>query len=167
MKLHPGNFDIKEKPNAESDRKKFLHRSIRRIKQNLSVLSKNAPDYADIAKSLLEKEINPLEKQLSNSFTPIPNLNFKMHLHFLSKWQHKKYMSRRSEELDISNKELEGSLSLVGFSNLEYLTLDNNQITSLDLSDSPKLKIIKLKIKNLPNLEDLTCHYNQLTDLKL
>ncbi|CAI2197297.1 6033_t:CDS:2, partial [Funneliformis geosporum] len=61
----------------------------------------------------------------------------------------------RSEtvELDIRNRNLQGSLKLKEFANLKKLNCANNQLTELDLSDCP-------------NLEKLECCDNQLIDLE-
>jgi len=63
-------------------------------------------------------------------------------------------VKKRSEVklLDISQKNLKGVLKLVGFDNLVELDCSNNQLTELDISDSPKLKV-------------LVCNDNDLKDI--
>ena len=54
----------------------------------------------------------------------------------------------------IRNQGLEGSLSLVDFTNLEELDLTGNKITSLDVNNCPKLRLVR-------------CDNNPITSLKL
>ncbi|CFW92728.1 protein of unknown function (Leucine Rich repeat domain) [endosymbiont DhMRE of Dentiscutata heterogama] len=58
------------------------------------------------------------------------------------------------KELDISDKNLEGSLNLVGFSELKMLNLSNNQIT-------------ELKLAGCENLESLDCSNNNFEEKDL
>ena len=59
------------------------------------------------------------------------------------------------------------------FRNLETLNCSNNKITSLDVSNNPKLtslscrnnQLSSLDVSSNPALTDLYCHYNQLTSL--
>ncbi|CAG8787089.1 10898_t:CDS:1 [Dentiscutata erythropus] len=60
--------------------------------------------------------------------------------------------------LDISNKNLEGSLKLEGFSNLEVLNCSNNLLTDVDFSDLDPEKIKEINLKNNQlSIRDLTC----------
>ncbi|MCE8159264.1 MAG: protein kinase [Candidatus Moeniiplasma glomeromycotorum] len=77
--------------------------------------------------------------------------------------------------LDISNKSLEGSLNLEGFSNLEKLGCGNNLITRLEIINCPKLeevqcqknKLTELILQDCPNLKVICCHSNLLSNLDL
>lgn len=69
-------------------------------------------------------------------------------------WLDKNYSKTRKGTtivLDTKNKNLEGSLSLEEFTNLEKLDCQNNQLTNLDISGCPK--IVKI-----------LCSNNQLTN---
>ncbi|CAG8750676.1 28565_t:CDS:1 [Gigaspora margarita] len=55
---------------------------------------------------------------------------------------------RRIIILDFSNKNLEGSLRLEGFSNLEVLNCSNNLLTDIDFSDLNPEKIKEINLKN-------------------
>jgi Leucine-rich repeat (LRR) protein len=76
-------------------------------------------------------------------------------------------------ELSISYKELEGSLDLKDFVNLELLDCSNNQLTVLDLVNCQKLKyfscssnkLVALDLTNLSQLEIFSCGDNYLTNL--
>src|SRR4051812_29118841 len=75
--------------------------------------------------------------------------------------------------LDIWNKNLEGSLDLSDFVNLEELECGINKLTFCRVSNCPKLREIycfdnqltSLEINNLDNIEELNCRDNSLTDL--
>jgi len=79
----------------------------------------------------------------------------------------------RVEQLDVSNKELEGSLDLTDFINLKKLYCSDNKLTSLKLSNLTKLETIfcsnnqltNLEINGLNNLENLDGKINQLGDI--
>ncbi|CAG8611743.1 32839_t:CDS:2 [Racocetra persica] len=70
---------------------------------------------------------------------------------------------------------LEGDLKLEGFYNLEELDCSNNQLTSLDLSENKKLRILycnynqlqSINFGDLRNIEVLHCRHNQLRELNL
>jgi Leucine-rich repeat (LRR) protein len=51
----------------------------------------------------------------------------------------KKEDRKKHKELDISSKNLEGSLKLEGFTNLQKVNCSQNQLVELDLSDCSKL----------------------------
>ncbi|AWI26676.1 DUF7619 domain-containing protein [Flavobacterium pallidum] len=61
------------------------------------------------------------------------------------------------------------------FTNLTYITCQNNQITSLDVSSMPNLyyldcsynQITSLDVSGLANLYHLDCNYNQITSLNV
>jgi len=77
------------------------------------------------------------------------------------------------ESLNISDKELEGSLDLTSFTNLKKLYCQDNKLTSLKLNNLTKLETIfcfnnrltKLETNGLNNLEWLNSKINNLTDL--
>jgi len=91
-------------------------------------------------------------------------------------WLDKNYPKQgRSEikNLDISNKDLEGELTLDGFTNLVYLNCFDNQLTEINFSSlsSEKVRIINIANNNLSlrdlsflsrfaNLEELYVHNN-------
>jgi len=82
------------------------------------------------------------------------------------KWLDEKYPQEKRtniKNLDISNKNLEGSLKLEGFDNLEKLDCSNNLITKLKLGSE---KITKLDVSNNNfDKQDLTC-FRHLVRLK-
>jgi len=80
------------------------------------------------------------------------------------------------EEIDISNKELEGNLKLEGFVNLEILDCSfNKNITALKIIGSSKLrhldcsnnKLTELDVSIFPELEIFYCSDNLLINLEL
>ncbi|CAG8805974.1 33408_t:CDS:2, partial [Racocetra persica] len=105
------------------------------------------------------KEIN-INEQLSDQLYPAKNTN---------------PAKRRNklETLNISEKELEGSLDLTDFTNLKKLYCNDNKLTSLKLNNLTKLETIfcfnnqltNLGISASNNLENLNCKINQLTDI--
>jgi len=74
-------------------------------------------------------------------------------------------------KLDLNKKELEGSLNLEEFFELEELYCYNNQLTSLVISNCPKLtyldcsmnKLTYLDLNENSELNTLNCHSNKLT----
>lgn len=95
-------------------------------------------------------------------------------------WLNKNYPLRERSEivsLDISGKNLEGSLKLEGFVNLKEIDCSFNKLTDLQTTDNPKLEEIacqyqygqlkELNLQNLPNLKILICNDNDLTSLDL
>jgi Leucine-rich repeat (LRR) protein len=54
--------------------------------------------------------------------------------------------------LDISDEELEGKLSLVGFNELKYLICCGNKLTEIDLRGCKKLSTIDCRENKLSNL---------------
>jgi hypothetical protein len=79
------------------------------------------------------------------------------------------------ETLDISDISLIGSLELKGFTNLEVLYCDNNEISSLKIVGAAKLETLicfrnfieELDIDNCSNLKKLSCQNNLLNELNL
>jgi len=93
-----------------------------------------------------------------------------------------KYQRTNITELDISAKNLEGSLKLEGFTNLQFFDCWWNKITSLEIVNCPKLvaigcygllninnenKLASLKLGKLDELVELQCYSNQLTELDI
>jgi len=78
-------------------------------------------------------------------------------------------------ELFIQARQLEGSLNLSDFANLEELNCQNNQIDKLYLSACRKLKIVncssnrltKLELGECPELIKIDSSYNQLTSFDI
>lgn len=76
-------------------------------------------------------------------------------------------------ELDITNKQLQGSLKLEEFTNLESFCCWNSELTKLEVVNCPQLKKINcntnqltnLTIINCPNLAELYFSNNYLTNL--
>ncbi|CAI2169544.1 17491_t:CDS:10 [Funneliformis geosporum] len=83
------------------------------------------------------------------------------------------------EQYAVQNKnaqeDLEGSLDLRDFTNLEILNCSNNKLVNLDISNLTKLKeidcssnkLVNLVTNGLDNLENLNCSENCLTDIQL
>jgi Leucine-rich repeat (LRR) protein len=79
----------------------------------------------------------------------------------------------RVDNLDISNKELEGSLDLTSFTNLKKLYCNDNKLTALKLSNLVKLETVfcfknqltNLETNGLNNLECLNSKINNLSNL--
>jgi len=77
--------------------------------------------------------------------------------------------------LDIGNNGLQGPLILEGFTNLEILRCSSNRITSLQINNNSKLKIINgqfnqitgLNLQNFSDLESLVFNNNELMSLDL
>ena len=77
------------------------------------------------------------------------------------------------KELVITNFNLEGSLKLENFPNLEELYCPNNKLTSLECYGCPKLKnvlcqrnkLLNLTLENCPNIIKIIGNKNQLTSL--
>nr|CAG8653365.1 2898_t:CDS:2 [Entrophospora candida] len=77
------------------------------------------------------------------------------------------------EQLNISDKELEGSLDLTSFTNLKKLYCNDNKLTSLKLNNLVKLEtiicsnnqLVNLEISGSNNLEYLDGKINHLNDL--
>jgi Leucine-rich repeat (LRR) protein len=94
-------------------------------------------------------------------------------------WLNKKYSNVKKKQscsiLNISNKNLEGSLRLKNFDKLEKLSCCYNQLANLEVSDCPNLERIccyknqlkNLKINNCPRLKRLNCGFNELSELNL
>lgn len=91
-------------------------------------------------------------------------------------WLDKEYPQAQRKEikkLDISNKDLEGSLNLDDFISLEELRCFGNRLTSLDLKNCRKLEeihcfsneISEIKLIKLNQLRKLDAGYNLLTSL--
>jgi len=64
----------------------------------------------------------------------------------LDKKYPKKEEKVKIKKLDISNKDLEGSLNLENFTNLEKLDCSGNLLTSLDLTSCKVEKLAKLNV---------------------
>ena len=85
------------------------------------------------------------------------------------------YVRRWVPKIDISNKNLEGSLKLEGFDNLQELDCSNNKITCLEVVNCPCLKkiicngneLIELRFGKSEKLVELNCSNNQLTELDI
>lgn len=78
------------------------------------------------------------------------------------------------ERLDLSNKELKNLYGIEVYSNLKYLTCnDNPGLTKIDVRKLTKLETLEcdrnalteLKVNGLSNLQVLSCSQNQLTSL--
>jgi hypothetical protein len=85
--------------------------------------------------------------------------------------KYSKLQRAKVTKLDLSNKNLEGSLDLSSFKNLEELNCSNNRLESLKLNTSP-LSVERLKTLiltdncfNTLNLKDLT-FFTPFTNLK-
>lgn len=84
--------------------------------------------------------------------------------------------NRRKEitELDISEKNLQETLDLSNFVNLEELNCSENQLTSLNLDNCSKLKkldcsdnqLTELDLSNCNQLYDINCSENGIEDIK-
>jgi hypothetical protein len=62
--------------------------------------------------------------------------------------------------LDISNKNLEGSLSLVDFANLQVIDLSGNKITSLNLDGCFNLRVIRCDNNPITSLKFMNRNFN-------
>ena len=93
-------------------------------------------------------------------------------------WLNENYPHSQKEsikELNIEEKNLQGSLDLSDFVNLNYLNCYNNELTSLNLSSCIKLEAIECHKNQLTNLDlsdcssltRLNCYDNKLTNLAL
>lgn len=80
------------------------------------------------------------------------------------------------ESLDLSNKGLKNLSGIEVYSNLKYLTCnDNKSLTKIDVRKLTKLKTLRcngnalteLNVTGLSNLQTLSCYQNQLTSLDL
>jgi hypothetical protein len=79
------------------------------------------------------------------------------------------------KELYACSKNLQGTLDLSDFVDLEELRCHNNKLTSLNLDNCGKLKnlscssnqLTELKVNHLTNFTELYCYNNQLTNLNL
>jgi Leucine-rich repeat (LRR) protein len=74
------------------------------------------------------------------------------------------------EDLDISNKDLKGSLNLEGFTNLKKLNCSDNLLTDLDLTSCDAEKLVELSIGNNNFIKkNLSCfsHFINLEKLYL
>jgi hypothetical protein len=77
--------------------------------------------------------------------------------------------------LQINQMNFHGTLDLFDFANLNKLSCDYNNLTSLNLNNCSKLKkidcsgnqLINLDLSSCPNLVDLTCSNNNLINLTL
>src|SRR5688572_27035730 len=87
----------------------------------------------------------------------------------------KNYPNKQNiKELELNNKNLEGSLIIQDFPNLEKINCRNNKsITNIELIDLPKLdyfhgnncQLTGIKIDNCPNVTFFNVANNYLTDL--
>ncbi|MCE8163465.1 MAG: hypothetical protein I3273_05495 [Candidatus Moeniiplasma glomeromycotorum] len=90
-------------------------------------------------------------------------------------WNYPKSRREKVKSLDISKENLEGSLKLENFTNLEKLDCSGNKLNDLDLNNCLNLKIINcnendltsLVLTKLIKLEEISCVSNQLTKLNL
>lgn len=119
-----------------------------------------------------------------NGYQPNTDLNIKqLRSEFnnplvAQEWLEKYFPKEKREsttKLVLNKKNLQGSLDLSDFVNLEELNCQYNELTSLNLDNCRKLKKIscgsnklaELKINHLSELTGLDCHSNQLTNLDL
>jgi len=90
-------------------------------------------------------------------------------------WLDKNYPKNQRKdirEIDITDNNLEGSLKLKWFDNLEKFYCSGNNLTDLDVSNCTKLeklncsnnKLSSLNLSNLSSLKELDFSFNNLTN---
>jgi len=90
-------------------------------------------------------------------------------------YNYPKHKRNQYRDLDISNKNLEGSLKLERFVNLGKLSCEKNKLTNLDVGDCPELtkiscwsnEIVNLDLSQCAKLEKITCGGSWLTNVEL
>jgi predicted nucleic acid-binding Zn-ribbon protein len=141
---HPDKWNTKSLAEKEEANKKMQE-----INRAYEILSKSGPESAQ---QWLDK--NHPRQQFSSQSSPAYTVLSSGRIIYDDPPRSAPINPRTSlEVLDIKNKNLRGSLSLVDFANLQVVNLSGNKITSLDLSGCPNLRVIRCDNNPITNLK--------------